>query len=69
MAWPFDQLDAKFIATEAVPMGERKHAPWQLLKKDMDEYVTLGKGYQVSDFGDDAYPEDGSSPRSDKPVW
>ena len=69
VAWPFDQLDAKVVDSTEVPAEERRHAPWRLLKEDEDEFVTLGKGYSCSDYGDDGSPEDGSSPWSEKPVW
>ena len=74
VAWPFDQLDAKYVGAEPDPEGGR-HAPWQLLKDDKEEYATLGLGYQAEDFGDydarEAYPADsdgeagGFGPRSE----
>ena len=73
VAWPFDHLDARVIDAVGTPglssAEGSTHAPWRLLAADEEDFLTLGKGYNASDFGDDGSPEDGSSPASERPVW
>ena len=74
VAWPFDHLDAKASDASGSLGGAsgavaHTHAPWRLLAADEEDLLTLGKGYNASDFGDDGNLEDGSSPASEPPAW